>query len=84
MVLFACGMRGNLPASNLASGAPGVFAFPRLGFILFLKRQITMAGQKPLFNVVLRDGDEWLIEAEWPDGSIEHVCTFKAQSDAAN
>jgi hypothetical protein len=43
-----------------------------------------MTGQKPLFNVVLRDGDEWFIEAEWPDGSIEHVCTFKAHSDAAN
>jgi len=40
--------------------------------------------QRPLFCVVLRDGGEWLIEAEWPDGSIEHVYTFKAHSDAAN
>jgi hypothetical protein len=29
---------------------------------------------------VLRDGDAWLVEAEWPDGSIEHVSTFKAHS----
>jgi hypothetical protein len=37
-----------------------------------------------LFCLVLRYGDEWLIEAEWPDGSIEHVRTFKAHSDAVN
>jgi hypothetical protein len=44
---------------------------------------VTMIANKPLFNVVLRDRDEWFIEAEWPDGSIEHVCTFKVHSDAA-
>jgi hypothetical protein len=33
---------------------------------------------KPIFNVVLRDGDE----AEWPDGTIEQVETFKAYFDA--
>jgi hypothetical protein len=44
---------------------------------------VTVTAPRPLFSVVLRDGDEWLIEAEWPDGSIEHVCTFKAHSDAA-
>jgi hypothetical protein len=38
----------------------------------------------PLFCLVLRDGDEWFIEAEWPDGSIEHVCTFKAHADAVD
>jgi hypothetical protein len=43
-----------------------------------------MIAQRPLFCVVLRDGCEWLIEVEWPDGSIEHVCTFKTHSDAAN
>jgi hypothetical protein len=42
-----------------------------------------MLAQKPLFTAVLPDGGEWLIEAEWPDGSIEHVCTFKAHADAA-
>jgi hypothetical protein len=45
---------------------------------------ITMIAQKPLFYVVLRDGDQWLIEAEWPDGSIEHVQAFKAYSEAVN
>lgn len=45
---------------------------------------ITMIAQKPLFYVVLRDGDQWLIEVEWPDGSIEHVQAFKAHSEAVN
>jgi hypothetical protein len=43
-----------------------------------------MTAKTPLFYVMLRDGGEWLIEAEWPDGSIEHVCTFKVHSDAAH
>lgn len=43
-----------------------------------------MIAQRPLFHVVLGDGDQWLIEAEWPDGSIEPVQAFKAHSEAAN
>jgi hypothetical protein len=43
-----------------------------------------MIVQRPLFYVVLRDGDQWMIEAEWPDGSIEHVQAFKAHSQAAH
>jgi hypothetical protein len=43
-----------------------------------------MIAQKPLFYVVLRDGDQWLIEVEWPDGSIEYVQAFKAHSEAVN
>ena len=37
---------------------------------------------KPLFCVVLAEGPQWSVEAEWPDGSIEHVDTFKAHFDA--
>jgi hypothetical protein len=37
---------------------------------------------KPIFNVVLHDGDLWTVEAEWPDGTIEQVETFKAYFDA--
>jgi hypothetical protein len=37
---------------------------------------------KPIFNVVLRDGDHWTVEAEWPDGTIEQVEIFKAYFDA--
>ena len=43
-----------------------------------------MIVQRPLFYVVLRDGDQWMIEAEWPDGSIEHVQAFKAHSQAVH
>jgi hypothetical protein len=32
---------------------------------------------------VLRDGDQWLVEVEWRDGTIEHVKTFGCYSDAA-
>jgi hypothetical protein len=38
---------------------------------------------KPLFSVVLRDGERWSIEAEWPDGTIELVETFGAHFQAA-
>jgi hypothetical protein len=35
------------------------------------------AGQRPLIHVVLGAGDQWVIEAEWPDGSIEPICTSR-------
>jgi hypothetical protein len=37
----------------------------------------------PLFCIVLRDGDQWLVEVEWRDGTIEHVKSFGCYSDAA-
>jgi hypothetical protein len=27
----------------------------------------------PIFCVVLKDGEHWQVEAEWPDGTIEEV-----------
>jgi hypothetical protein len=39
---------------------------------------------KPIFCIVLGDGDRWSVEAEWPDGTIELVETFKAQLEAMN
>ena len=39
---------------------------------------------KPIFCIVLGDGDRWSVEAEWPDGTIELVDTFKTQLDATN
>jgi hypothetical protein len=35
---------------------------------------------KPVFCVVLCDGEKWSVEAEWPDGTIEHVETFEGHS----
>ena len=39
---------------------------------------------KPVFYIVLSDGDRWCVEAEWPDGTIERVDTFNANVDAVN
>jgi hypothetical protein len=36
----------------------------------------------PIFCVVQRDGQQWTVEAEWPDGTIEQVDIFKGHSDA--
>ena len=46
--------------------------------------QNAMIAQRPIFCVVLGDGGEWLIEVEWPDGSIENVCPFKAHTEGVN
>jgi hypothetical protein len=39
---------------------------------------------RPLFHVVLSDGDQWLVEAEWPDGTLEPVNTFNDHASAVN
>jgi hypothetical protein len=36
----------------------------------------------PIFCVVLKDGGNWQVEAEWPDGTIERVEKFKADFEA--
>ena len=43
-----------------------------------------MAARNPIFCVVLKDGEHWQVEAEWPDGTIEHVYKFKAGYEALN
>jgi hypothetical protein len=40
--------------------------------------------EKPIFCVVLSNGEHWAVEAEWPDGTIEHIDTFKAHFEALN
>ena len=40
--------------------------------------------QKPIFCVVLGNGQQWAVEAEWPDGTIEQIDTFKAHFEAVN
>ena len=32
---------------------------------------------------MLSDGDQWVVEAEWPDGTLEFVNTFKDHASAA-
>jgi hypothetical protein len=36
----------------------------------------------PIFCVVLKDGEQWQVEAEWPDGTIEQIHKFKGGSEA--
>jgi hypothetical protein len=40
--------------------------------------------RKPIFCVVVADGDQWSIGAEWPDGTIERFGAFGAHLDAVN
>jgi hypothetical protein len=40
--------------------------------------------QRPFVYVVLGDGDQWVIEAEWPDGSVESIRTFRAYAEAVS
>ena len=42
---------------------------------------ITIA-RKPVFCVVLGDSVKLVVEAEWPDGTIEQVGTFKGYLEA--
>ena len=39
---------------------------------------------KPIFCLVLGNGQRWSVEAEWPDGTIEQVNTFKGYFEAAS
>jgi hypothetical protein len=45
---------------------------------------MTNAPANPLFHVSLGDRDEWVVEAEWPDGTLERVSAFKNHSAAAH
>jgi len=35
-----------------------------------LAMMVGMSARTPTFCVVLRDGENWVVEAEWPDGTI--------------
>jgi hypothetical protein len=39
---------------------------------------------KPFFHIILSDRDEWVIEAEWSDSTLERVSTFRDYSAAAD
>jgi hypothetical protein len=40
--------------------------------------------EKPLFHVSLGDHDDWVVEAEWPDGTLERLITFNNHSAASH
>jgi len=39
---------------------------------------------KPIFCVVLRNDEQCVVEAEWPDGTIEKIEAFKHGYEAAD
>jgi hypothetical protein len=39
---------------------------------------------KPFFHVILSDRDEWVIEAEWSDSTLERVNAFGDYAAAAD
>jgi hypothetical protein len=39
---------------------------------------------KPIFCVVLRNDEQCVVEAEWPDGTIEKIEAFKHKYEAAD
>ena len=43
-----------------------------------------MTERTPIFCVVLKDGEYWQVEAEWPDGTIEEVHRFNSGLEALN
>jgi len=79
----------------LHSRAWGIFQFARVCVIspksveLFAPGHHVWVGENvtartPIFCVVLKDGEYWEVEAEWPDGTIEPVYKFKAGLEALN
>ena len=42
------------------------------------------SAEKPFFHVILSDRDEWVVEAEWSDSTLERVITFGDYSAAAD
>ena len=40
--------------------------------------------QMPFFCVVLCEGKQWTVEAEWPDGTIEQIDTFRHHFEATD
>ncbi len=40
--------------------------------------------EKPFFHIILSDRDEWVVEAEWSDSTLERVNTFRDYSAAAD
>jgi hypothetical protein len=46
--------------------------------------RMAKTAEKPIFHIILIDRDEWAIEVEWPDDTLERVNTFRDHSAAAH
>jgi len=58
----------------------------RLQTVVFVRDSIwmTKCTQKPILHVILSDRDQWAVEAEWPDGTLERINTFNDRSFATD
>ena len=57
------------------------------GAVTYTRERLTRpsgTARKPFFCVVLGDGEQWHVEAEWPDGTIEQIDAFKAHLEGVN
>ena len=80
---FALPRLGHLPVcSCLASISPKSAELFAPGHHVWVGENVT--ARTPIFCVVLKDGEYWEVEAEWPDGTIESVYKFKAGLEALN
>jgi pterin-4a-carbinolamine dehydratase len=48
----------------------------------YAPRARSLSAEKPVFYVILSERDEWAVEAEWLDGTLERVNTFRNYSAA--
>jgi hypothetical protein len=58
----------------------------RLQTVVFVRDSRWMSKcrtRKPILHVVT-DGDQWEVEAEWPDGTLERINTFDDPSSATD
>jgi hypothetical protein len=45
---------------------------------------MTKNTHKPILHVILIDRDQWAVEAEWLDGTLERINTFNDRSSATD
>jgi hypothetical protein len=58
----------------------------RLQTVVIVRDSVWMVRctQKPILYVTLSDRDQWAVEAEWPDGTLERINTFNDHSSATD
>jgi hypothetical protein len=62
----------------------GLWADPEAAKDAHRHTKMATTTQRPFFCVVLSDGQQWAVGAEWPDGAIEQIDAFKHHFEAAD
>jgi hypothetical protein len=50
--------------------------------VVIAMSRTTYVAPSPTYSVTLKDGEQWIVEAEWLDGTIEQIAAFKSYFDA--